>query len=138
MNAHLEGFNVWYVPDMCMSLTNVMSKMKNTVDVQDFLKLSICTGTVMSASLNEKAREPAYVMKIDFGPELGVKTTSAQITDQYTTEGLVGKQIVAVTNFPPLRVAGVKSEVLVLGAVTDLGVVLLATDNEVPNGTSIS
>ncbi|NKB76081.1 MAG: tRNA-binding protein [Gammaproteobacteria bacterium] len=112
--------------------------MKNTVDVQDFLKLSICTGTVMSASLNEKAREPAYVMKIDFGPELGVKTTSAQITDQYTTEGLVGKQIVAVTNFPPLRVAGVKSEVLVLGAVTDLGVVLLATDNEVPNGTSIS
>ena len=112
--------------------------MDNQITIDDFLKVNIKTGTVISAKLNEKARKPAYVMEIDFGDKLGVKITSAQITDHYTAEGIIGKQVVAVTNFPPLRVAGVKSEVLVLGAVADSGVVLLSPDQPVPNGLSVA
>ena len=110
----------------------------NTIEFDDFLKVSIHTGTILSAKLNEKARKPAYIMQVDFGEELGVKTTSAQITDHYEINQLTGMQIVAVTNFPPLRVAGIKSEVLVLGAVTDSGVVLLKTDQAVGNGIRIA
>ncbi|MDX1513565.1 MAG: tRNA-binding protein [Gammaproteobacteria bacterium] len=104
----------------------------------DFMKVAIYTGTVLEASANEKARVPAYVMKIDFG-ELGVKTSSAQITRNYSAEDLVGKQVVAVTNFPPKRIAGVKSEVLVLGAVCDENdIVLLEPSFPVKNGMRIA
>ncbi len=109
-----------------------------TISYDDFLKVSIHVGTVLSARLNEKAKKPAFVLEVDFGSELGIKTTSAQITDIYTLEQMVGKQIVAVTNFPPLRVAGVKSEVLVLGAVQSDGVVLVSLDKSVENGLRIS
>ena len=112
--------------------------MNNEIEFSDFLRVDIRTGTVLSARLNEKARNPAYVMEVDFGPELGVKTTSAQLTRVYEAESLPGRQVVAVTNFPPLRVAGIKSEVLVLGVETEDGVVLLQTEQPVSNGIRIS
>ena len=110
---------------------------KSEISWDDFMKVEVQTGTVLEAKPNEKARVPAYVMKIDFG-ELGMKISSAQITRNYTAEDLVGKQVVAVTNFPPKRIAGVKSEVLVLGAVCDdHGIVLLEPTFRVKNGIRI-
>jgi len=109
-----------------------------TISIEDFTKVSICTGTIVTAQVNEKTHKPAYVLEIDFGPDHGVKTSSAQITDFYSCDDLVGTQVTAVMNFPPLRIAGVKSEVLVLGAVTDQGVALLRPDRNVDNGTHIA
>ena len=104
------------------------------IEFQDFLKVDMRVGTVVSVDLNEKARKPAYVMKIDFG-DFGEKTTSAQITENYQVEDLIGTQVVAVVNFPVKRVAGVKSEVLVLAIVDDeKGNVLLRPSLEVQNG----
>lgn len=111
--------------------------MKGIITFDDFEKVDMRTGTILEAELNPKARKPAYMMKIDFG-ELGIKMSSAQITGNYEAASLVGKQVVAVVNFPPKNIAGVESEVLVLGAMTgDQGVVLLAPDNPVDNGTVI-
>lgn len=82
---------------------------------------------------------PAIKLEIDFGEEIGVKRSSAQITKRYTPEKLIGRQVTAVVNFPPRRIAGFKSEVLVLGGVPEKGdVILLAPDQEAPNGTKIS
>ena len=88
------------------------------ISFDDFLKVEIVTGTIVDVRINEKARVPAFVIDVDFGP-YGRKTSSAQLTGNYTPETLKGRQIVAVANFPPKRVAGVKSEVLVLGAVSE-------------------
>ncbi|HSS65346.1 MAG TPA: tRNA-binding protein [Gammaproteobacteria bacterium] len=105
---------------------------------EEFTKVEIHTGTIIEAAPNKKARVPAYVMKIDFG-ELGIKTSSAQITRNYGADELIGQQIVAVTNFPPKRIAGIKSEVLVLGAVcADDGIVLLQPTMKVENGSRIA
>jgi tRNA-binding protein len=112
--------------------------MNNFIDVEDFLKVSIHTGTVLSAALNPKARKPAFVMEVDFGAEIGHKITSAQITENYQSDELIGRQVIAITNFPPLRVAGIKSEVLVLGVLAPGGVVLLQPDREVGNGQRIA
>ena len=107
--------------------------MIESIEFTDYERVAICTGTVLSAASNAKARVPAYILRIDFG-EWGVKTSSAQLTDNYTPEMLIGKQIVAVTNFPSKRIAGVKSEVLVLGAVSkEHGTVLLSPDKMVEN-----
>ncbi len=104
----------------------------------EFTRVEIHTGTVIEAAPNKKARVPAFVMKIDFG-NLGIKTSSAQITKNYRADDLVGQQVVAVTNFPPKRIAGIKSEVLVLGAVrADDDIVLLRPDLEVKNGLRIA
>lgn len=104
----------------------------------EFLRVDIRTGTVLEAAPNEKARQPAYVMKIDFG-ELGIKTSSAQITRNYEPADLVGKQVVAVTNFPPKRIAGVTSEVLVLGAICDEhDIVLLEPSFRIKDGMRIA
>ena len=106
---------------------------------EDFQKVEIKIGTVLEASLNEKARNPAYVLRIDFGGETGIKTTSAQLTENYQPQDLVGKQISAVMNFPPLRIAGVKSEVLVLaGVCEENGTVLLHPSKRVENGTHVA
>lgn len=114
-----------------------MSSESSTIEFDDFLKIELRTGTITAAKLNPKARVPAYVLTIDFGA-LGIRTSSAQITDNYTEEDLVGKQIVAVMNFEAKRVAGVKSQVLVTGAVSDSrGVVLLEPSFPVENGTPI-
>ena len=104
---------------------------------EDFTKVEIHIGTVLTADPFPEARIPAIKLTVDFGP-LGVKQTSAQITARYTPEQLVSRQVAAVTNFPPKKIAGLKSEVLVLGAVPGEGdVVLLAPDDEVPNGTRV-
>ncbi|TMW70203.1 tRNA-binding protein [Alteribacter natronophilus] len=95
-------------------------------------------GTILEAEPLDGARKPAIKMKIDFGEEGGVKQSSAQVTMRYTPDQLVGRQIVAVTNFPPMRIAGFKSEVLVMGAVPgEEDVVLLGVDEPVANGTRI-
>lgn len=108
------------------------------ISFDDFLKVEIRTGTVLEARLNEKARKPAYVLTIDFGPE-GIKTSSAQLTQNYQPEDLVGLQVVAVLNFPPKRIAGVKSEILVLGAMSsETDVVLLTPTQAVENGVRVA
>ena len=112
---------------------------KETLSFEDFQKVEINIGTIVEANLNEKARNPAYVLRIDFGEKLGVKTTSAQLTENYQPLDLVGKQVSAVMNFPPMRVAGVKSEVLVLaGVCEDNGTVLLHPSKPVENGTHVA
>jgi len=106
-----------------------------TIAIGDFMKVDIRAGTVLSAALNPNAKKPSYVLEIDFGPELGVKTSSAQLTQNYSADELAGKQVCAVVNFPPLRVAGVKSEVLVLAVVCeDAGTVLVEPNKPVVNG----
>lgn len=108
------------------------------ITIDDFEKIDMRVGTVIEASLNEKAKKPAYKLIIDFGDELGKKTSSAQLTQLYTQEQLLGKQIIAVVNFPPRQVAGVKSEVLVLGSISKQGTVLLSIVEPVENGDRIS
>ena len=103
----------------------------------DFEKLEIRVGRVVKAEPFPEARKPAYKLQIDFGP-LGIKRSSAQITALYTPEELVGRLVVAVTNFPPKPIAGYVSEVLVLGVVLDGGrVVLIGPDRDVPLGSRI-
>ncbi|HEX5794227.1 MAG TPA: tRNA-binding protein [Geminicoccaceae bacterium] len=105
------------------------------IGFDDFLKVEVRVGTVLSAAPNRAARKPAYVLEVDFGPALGRKTTSAQLTERYTAGELVGRQVAAVVNFPPKRIAGVKSEVLVLGFPDAQGhVVLVGVDRPVPDG----
>lgn len=95
-------------------------------------------GTVLTATAFPEARKPAYKLTIDFGPELGMKRSSAQLTTHYTPEQLVGRQVVAAVNLGTRRIAGFESEVLVLGAMpTSTEVVLLAPDHRVENGTRI-
>ena len=107
-------------------------------DIEQFLALDIRVGTIIEAEFFAEARVPALKLKIDFGEEIGLKHSSAQLTKRYTAENLIGKQIVAVVNFPPRRIAGFKSEVLVLGGMPSKeDVVLLATDEPVENGTKI-
>jgi len=109
-----------------------------TIDFGDFLKVDIRVGTVLSAELNAKARKPAYLLRVDFGPELGEKLSSAQITEHYALEELPGRQVLAVVNFPPKRIAGIKSEVLVLAAVDEArGTILIQPDSPVANGTRL-
>ena len=107
------------------------------INFEEFQKVKILIGTILEARLNPKARNPAYVLRIDFGP-FGIKTSSAQITKNYQAENLRGKQISAVVNFTAKQVAGVKSEVLILGAYSeDKGVVLLTPIESVEDGSLV-
>lgn len=106
-------------------------------DFDTFLKLDIRVGTIIEANDFEKAKRPAYKLKIDFGSEIGIKKTSAQITNIYKKEDLINKQVLAVVNFPPKQVADFMSEVLVLGTYSDGGVVLAVPDKEVRNGDKL-
>jgi tRNA-binding protein len=109
-----------------------------TIGSDDFLKVDIRVGTVVSAAPNPAARKPAYVLEVDFGPAIGRKAASAQLTDVYTADELPGRQVAAVVNFPPKRIAGVKSEVLVLGFPDAQGhVVLVGVDHPVPDGSRL-
>ena len=103
----------------------------------DFMKLDIRVGTIVEAQVFQKARRPAYQLRVDFGEELGVKKSSAQITDHYTREELIGRQVLAVVNFPPRQIADFMSEVLVLGTYSEGGVVLIAPDKPVKNGDKL-
>ena len=110
----------------------------NTISWQDFEKVEIRTGTIIKAEPFPKARKPAYQLTIDFG-ESGIKRSSAQITTLYQPEDLVGKQIVAVVNFPPKQIANFMSECLVLGSVAADGTVtLLQTERQVENGLRVA
>jgi tRNA-binding protein len=108
----------------------------NTINWYDFEKVDMRIGTVLSAEIFEEARKPAYKLSIDFG-ELGIKKSSAQITDRYTIKDLIGKQVVAVINFPPKQIANLMSECLVIGGLNEAGVSLLSVDHTLPNGTKI-
>ena len=111
---------------------------KSVVKYEDFQKIQILTGTIKSAEINKKARKPAYVLSIDFGPGVGLKTSSAQITN-YSIDELINRQIVAVCNFENRNVAGVESEVLVLGAINEREeVILLEPRQPVNNGSGIA
>jgi len=103
----------------------------------DFLKLDIRAGTIISARNFEKAKKPAYQLEVDFGDEIGIKKSSAQITDHYSAHELVGKKVLAVVNFPPRQIANFMSEVLVLGTYSEGGVVLITPDKPVKNGDKL-
>ncbi len=109
----------------------------NMATFDDFMKLDIRVGTIVEAQVFQKARRPAYQLRVDFGEELGVKKSSAQITDHYTPEELIGRQVLAVVNFPPRQIADFMSEVLVLGTYSEGGVVLIAPDRLVKNGDKL-
>ena len=109
------------------------------IDYADFLKVEMHVGTIIEVADFPEARKAAYKLQIDFGEILGVKKSSAQITDYYTKAELLHRQIIAVTNFPPKQIANTISEVLVLGSVEKDGkVVLLQPERDTPNGSKIS
>ena len=106
-----------------------------TISYDDFARVDVRVGTVLSAAPNPAARKPAYVLEIDFGPRIGRKKASAQVTELYAPEQLTGRQVAAVVNFPPKQIARTISEVLVLGFPDAEGrVALITVDHPVPNG----
>lgn len=106
----------------------------SVISFDDFMKVDIRVGRVIRAEPYPEARTPAIKMWIDFGPEIGERKTSAQITAHYTPDELAGRQVMGVVNFPPRQIGKFMSEVLVLGAYDENGVVLIAPDKELPLG----
>ncbi|HPW98694.1 MAG TPA: tRNA-binding protein [Flavobacterium sp.] len=112
--------------------------MENSLSWQDFEKIDLRVGTIIDVNDFPNARKPAYQLTIDFGKEMGLKKSSAQITKLYGKKDLIGKQIVAVVNFPKKQIGNFMSECLVLGSVgTDNDIVLLSSDRKVENGLPI-
>ena len=113
--------------------------MKEEITYDDFDRIDIRIGTILSINKNEKARKPSLVLEVDFGEGIGVKKSSAQITHYYNEENLIGKQVVGVCNFPEKNIAEVKSQVLILGAIEEDGkVVLLNPSQKTKNGLKIA
>jgi len=113
--------------------------MKQEITFEDYAKIEIKVGTILSVKRNEKARKPSLVVEADFGGSTGVKISSAQITHYYNEQNLVGKQVIGVCNFPTKNIAGVVSEALILGAIEKDGqVVLLHPSQKVENGLEIA
>ena len=113
--------------------------MKEQITYDVFDKVDIRVGTVVSVKKNEKARKPSLVIEVDFGKEIGIKQSSAQITHYYNKGSLIGKQVVGVCNFPTKNIAGVVSEVLILGAIERDGkVVLVHPSQKTDNGLDIA
>lgn len=108
------------------------------ISYDDFTRVDIRIGTVVEAKVFPEARKPAYILLIDFGPEIGIKKSSAQITVHYAPEQLVGRQVLGVVNFPPRQIGPVRSEVLTLGFEDEAGAIVLAgTEIKVPNGKKL-
>jgi tRNA-binding protein len=103
----------------------------------DFAKLDIRVGEIVRAEPFPQAKKPAYQLLVDFGAEIGLKKSSAQITGLYTPADLIGRQVLGIVNFPPRRIAGFSSEVLVLGVYAREGVVLIAPDRSVEKGDKL-
>ncbi|MDA9648296.1 tRNA-binding protein [Candidatus Pelagibacter sp.] len=113
--------------------------MKEQITYDDFDKIDIRVGTVISVKQNEKARKPSLVIEVDFGKEIGIKQSSAQITHYYNEENLKGKQVVGICNFPEKNIAGIVSQVLILGSIDKEGkVILLHPSQESENGLPIA
>ena len=113
--------------------------MKEEITYDIFDKVDIRLGTVISVKKNEKARKPSLVVEVDFGNEIGVKQSSAQITHYYNEENLVGKQVIGVCNFPEKNIAGIVSQVLILGSIDKEGkVVLVHPSQKVDNGLPVA
>ena len=113
--------------------------MKQEITYEDYSKVEIKIGTVLSVKKNEKAKKPSLVVDVDFGTEIGIKKSSAQITHYYNEENLMGKQVIGVCNFPKKNIAGIVSEVLILGAIEKDGkVVLVHPSQKVENGLEIA
>lgn len=112
-----------------------MSEPAPEIDVDDFLKVDVRVGRVVEAEPLSGARRPAIRLRVDFGGDIGVRRSSAQITEHYTPDALVGRQVLAVVNFPPKQIGKTVSEVLVLGVPDEEGsIVLVAPDHPVPEG----
>ena len=121
------------------SLKRYLDNMKKQIEYLDYDKVEICVGTIIDAYPNPKAKKPAYVLKINFGEKKGNKISSVQITDYYKVTDLIDKQIMAVCNFGNKNIAGIVSEVLVLGAIEEDGkVVLFHPSQKVKNGLKIA
>lgn len=113
--------------------------MENPLAWDEFERVQMHVGLVLKASVFEAARSPAYIVIVDFGPEIGTRKTSAQITDRYNPSELVGKKVVAVTNFPPKQIGPIQSEFLLLGALdTELGTAVVEVPENVAPGTRIA
>ena len=109
------------------------------ITYEDFKKVQIKLGTILEVKNNEKARKPSLVLKVDFGEGVGIKQSSAQITHYYNKENLIGKQVIGVCNFPTKNIAGIVSEVLILGAIEKDGkVVLVHPSQKTDNGLDIA
>ena len=110
-----------------------------TIEWDDFEKVELRVGTIVEVNEFPEARKPAWKLKVDFGDEIGMRKSSAQITDLYTAEDLLGRQVVAVVNFPPKQIGPMRSECLVTGFHREDGAVVLARpDSEVPNGARLA
>lgn len=109
----------------------------NSLTLDDFMKVEMRVGTIIQAEEFKEVRNPAYKLVVDFGEEIGLRKTSAQITQLYTLDELIGKQVIVVVNFPPKQIATFMSECLIMGAVDGKEVTLLRTDKPVKNGLRI-
>ncbi len=107
------------------------------IDIDVFDSVDMRAGTIVEAKENKKARKPAYALKIDFGEEIGIKKSSAQITELYTPEDLIGMQVICCINLEPMHIGSVKSEVRILGTESEQGVVLLRPSEQVKNGDRV-
>lgn len=104
----------------------------------DFAKIDLRVGTIVEAEVFKEAKKPAYILKVDLGSKIGIKKSSAQITDLYQPDQLVGKQVIAVVNFPPKQIGPILSEILVTGFYSDNGVILAVPDQLAPNGLALA
>ena len=122
-----------------MCIRDSIKSMKEQITYDIYDKVDIRVGTVISVKKNEKARKPSLVVEVDFGKDIGIKQSSAQITHYYNEENLIGKQVIGICNFPEKNIAGIVSQVLILGSIDEEGkVVLVHPSQKVENGLPVA